>query len=56
MNAHELDCHLYKGKRQHFEIETDGLEAIVVEAGSNTMMNNEITMDTIFRDGSSRDS
>src|SRR5690606_34800874 len=55
MNAHEIDYHIYGEEMQYVEIELDPQEAIVAEAGSFMMMDNGISMDTIFGDGSNQE-
>lgn len=54
MTAHEIDYHIYGEEMQYVEIELDPQEAVVAEAGSFMMMENGITMDTIFGDGSNQ--
>ena len=56
MNAHEIDYDIYGEEMQYVEIELDPQEAVVAEAGSFMMMDNDIKMDTIFGDGSNQDS
>ncbi len=56
MNAHEIDYEIYGEEMQYVEIELDPQEAVVAEAGSFMMMETDITMDTIFGDGSNQDS
>ena len=48
MNAHEIDYHIYGEEMQYVEIELDPQEAVVAEAGSFMMMDQDIKMDTIF--------
>ena len=55
MNAHEIDYHVYGEEMQYVEIELDPQEGVVAEAGSFMMMNDGITMNTIFGDGSNQD-
>ncbi|RNL90739.1 TIGR00266 family protein [Sinomicrobium pectinilyticum] len=55
MTAHEIDYHIYGEEMQYVEIELDPQEAIVAEAGSFMMMDNGISMDTIFGDGSNQE-
>ncbi|MGB5171375.1 TIGR00266 family protein [Eudoraea sp.] len=55
MNAHEIDYHIYGEEMQYVEIELDPQEAVIAEAGSFMMMDNDIKMDTIFGDGSNQD-
>lgn len=52
MTAHEIDYNIYGEEMQYVEIELDPQEAVVAESGSFMMMDNGITMDTIFGDGS----
>ncbi|GAE94968.1 hypothetical protein JCM21714_4169 [Gracilibacillus boraciitolerans JCM 21714] len=53
MNNHEIDFKLYGDDMQFVEVELDPQETVIAEAGSLMMMDNEITMETIFGDGSS---
>ena len=53
MRSHEVDYKLYGDDMQFVEIELDSSETIIAEAGSMMMMDDGITMDTIFGDGSS---
>ncbi|SFW12153.1 TIGR00266 family protein [Sinomicrobium oceani] len=55
MTAHEIDYHIYGEEMQYVEIELDPQEAVVAEAGSFMMMDNGISMDTIFGDGSNQE-
>ncbi|PCJ96531.1 MAG: TIGR00266 family protein [Flavobacteriaceae bacterium] len=55
MNAHEIDYEIYGEEMQYVEIELDPQEAVVAEAGTFMMMDNEIKMETIFGDGSGQD-
>lgn len=55
MNAHEIDYHIYGEEMQYVEIELDPQEAVVAEAGTFMMMDQDIKMDTIFGDGSNQD-
>ncbi len=55
MNTHEIDYNIYGEEMQYVEIELDPQEGVVAEAGSFMMMNDGITMDTIFGDGSKQD-
>lgn len=55
MNAHEIDYHIYGEEMQYVEIELDPQEAVIAEAGTFMMMDNGITMSTIFGDGSNQD-
>lgn len=52
MNSHEIDYKLYGDDMQFVEIELDPWETVVAEAGSMMMMDNSISMETIFGDGS----
>lgn len=54
MNAHEIDYQIFGEEMQYVEIELDPQEAVVAEAGSFMMMENDIKMDTIFGDGSNQ--
>ncbi len=55
MNAHEIDYNIFGEEMQYVEIELDPREAVVAEAGSFMMMDSDIEMETIFGDGSERD-
>lgn len=55
MNAHEIDYHIHGEEMQYVEIELDPQEGVVAEAGSFMMMNEGISMETIFGDGSNQD-
>ncbi len=52
MTAHEIDYEIHGEEMQFVEIELDPLEGVVAESGSFMMMDDNITMDTIFGDGS----
>lgn len=52
MHAHEIDYKIYGEEMQYVEIELDPQEIVVAEPGSFMMMENGITMETIFGDGS----
>ena len=56
MQAHEIDYHIYGEEMQYVEIELDPQEIVIAEAGSFMMMDNGITMETIFGDGSQQQS
>lgn len=56
MTAHEIDYKIYGEEMQYVEIELDPQEAVVAEAGSFMMMDDGIKMETIFGDGSQKDS
>ena len=51
MKAHQIDYHIYGEEMQYVEIELDPSEIVVAEAGSFMMMDDGITMQTIFGDG-----
>ena len=55
MKAHEIDYHIYGEEMQYVEIELDPSEIVVAEAGSFMMMDDGITMQTIFGDGSGQE-
>jgi uncharacterized protein (TIGR00266 family) len=55
MTAHEIDYHIYGEEMQYVEIELDPQEAVVAEAGSFMMMDDNIEMNTIFGDGSNQE-
>lgn len=52
MLAHEVDYKIYGNEMQYVEIDLDPREAVVAEAGAMMMMDNNISMETIFGDGS----
>ncbi|WP_159883600.1 TIGR00266 family protein [Paenibacillus puerhi] len=55
MNAHEIDYRIEGSEMQFVEIELDPGESVIAEAGSMMMMDQNITMETIFGDGSDQD-
>ena len=56
MNAHEIDYHISGEEMQYVSIELDPQEAVVAEAGGFMMSEPDIKMETIFGDGSHRES
>lgn len=56
MKAHEIDYKIYGSEMQYIEIELDPREVAVAESGSFMMMESGIRMETIFGDGSERES
>ncbi|WP_304509914.1 TIGR00266 family protein [Anaerotignum sp.] len=52
--AHEIEYKLYGDDMQFVEIELDGGESVVAEAGAMMFMDEKISMETIFGDGSSK--
>jgi uncharacterized protein (TIGR00266 family) len=52
MNAHEIDYQIIGSELQFVEIELDPEESVIAEAGSFMMMDDGISMQTIFGDGS----
>ena len=56
MRAHEIDYAIYGEEMQYVEIELDPQETVIAEAGSFMMMDNGIRMETIFGDGSEKES
>ncbi len=48
MNAHEIDYRIFGEEMQYVAIELDPQEGVVTESGSFMMMDNGITMNTIF--------
>jgi uncharacterized protein (TIGR00266 family) len=52
MNAHEIDYAIIGSELQFVEIELDPTESVIAEAGSFMMMDDGISMQTIFGDGS----
>jgi len=55
MNAHEIDYEIHGEEMQFVSIELDPMEAVVAEAGSFMMSEDEIKMETIFGDGSHKE-
>ncbi len=55
MNAHEIDYYIHGEEMQFVEIELDPQESVVAESGGFMMMNEGIVMNTIFGDGSNKD-
>ena len=55
MTAHEIDYEIFGEEMQYVEIELDPQEAVVAEAGSFMMMDDGISMNTIFGDGSNQE-
>lgn len=51
MLNHEIDYKLYGEEMQFVEIELDPQESVVAESGSFMMMDSDVTMQTIFGDG-----
>ncbi|WP_047547576.1 TIGR00266 family protein [Psychroserpens sp. Hel_I_66] len=56
MTSHEIDYRIYGEEMQYVEIELDPQEGVIAEAGSFMMMDDGIKMETIFGDGSEKDS
>ena len=56
MTAHEIDYRIFGEEMQYVEIELDPDEGVIAEAGSFMMMDDGIKMETIFGDGSQKDS
>lgn len=56
MRAHEIDYAIYGEEMQYVEIELDPQETVIAESGSFMMMENGIRMETIFGDGSEKES
>jgi uncharacterized protein (TIGR00266 family) len=56
MRSHEVDYKLYGDDMQFVEIELDPRETVVAEAGAMMMMDDNIKMETIFGDGSKKNS
>jgi len=55
MNAHEIDYKIIGDDLQCVEIELDPQEAVVAEAGSFMLMDQQIQMNTIFGDGTNQE-
>lgn len=55
LNAHEIDFEIFGEEMQYVEIELDPEEGVIAEAGSFMMMDDGIKMETIFGDGSQKD-
>lgn len=56
LKNHEIDYKLYGDDMQFVEVELDPNETVIAEAGSLMMMEDQIRMETIFGDGSNKDS
>lgn len=56
MISHEIDYVIHGEEMQYVEIELDPDEGVIAEAGSFMMMEEGIKMETIFGDGSQKDS
>ena len=52
--VHEIDYEIHGNEMQFVEIELDPRETVVAEAGAMMMMDNSISMETIFGDGSTK--
>ena len=52
--VHEIDYEIHGNEMQFVEIELDPRETVVAESGAMKMMDNNITMDAIFGDGSEK--
>lgn len=55
INAHEIDFEILGEELQSVEIELDPSETVIAEAGAFMYMDNDISMNTIFGDGSKQD-
>lgn len=55
MQAHEIDYIIHGEEMQYVEIELDPNEGVIAEAGSLMMMDGGMKMETIFGDGSQKD-
>jgi uncharacterized protein (TIGR00266 family) len=55
LNAHDIDYEIFGEEMQYVEIELDPDEGVIAEAGSFMMMDEGIKMETIFGDGSQKD-
>ena len=51
---HEIDYHIYGEEMQYVEVELDPNETAIAEPGAFMMMDDGITMETLFGDGSQR--
>lgn len=54
MNSHEVEYKLYGDDMQFVEIELDPRETVIAEAGAMMMMDQDISMKTIFGNGSKK--
>ncbi|WP_459830532.1 AIM24 family protein, partial [Clostridium carnis] len=52
--VHDIDYKIFGNEMQYVEIELDPRETVVAEAGGMMMMDNSISMETIFGDGSEK--
>lgn len=55
MTSHEIDYRIYGEEMQYVEIELDPQEGVIAEAGTFMMMDEGIQMETLFGDGSAKD-
>jgi uncharacterized protein (TIGR00266 family) len=56
MQNHEIDYQIFGEEMQYVEVELDPQESAIAEAGSFMMMEDGISMETIFGDGSQQNS
>lgn len=56
MNNHEIDYKIFGDDMQFVEVELDPGETVIAEAGSLMMMDEGIEMETVFGDGSTKES
>jgi uncharacterized protein (TIGR00266 family) len=56
MESHKIDYTIYGEEMQYVEVELDPNEGVIAEAGSFMMMDDGIKMETLFGDGSKKDS
>ena len=54
MNAHEIDFEIEGNEMQSVEIQLDSGESVIAEAGSFMYMNQKMEMETIFGDGTEK--
>lgn len=54
MRNHEIDYQIHGDDMQFVEVELDPSETVIAEAGSLMMMDDGITMETVFGDGSNQ--
>ena len=54
MNNHELDYTIFGEEMQYVEVELDPQESVIAEPGAFMMMQDDISMQTLFGDGSNQ--
>ena len=54
MNNHEIDYTIFGEEMQYVEVELDPQESVIAEPGAFMMMQDDISMQTLFGDGSNQ--